>query len=143
MVEPSKARKKSVKKSGKKTKKPDKEEAQKKDKDLYEMDDYDDDKDDEELVRTPPSSHHPSEDEGADSDVSPVKTKPRNAKKAAAKKTTNGASKRQPATRKAKANGDGDINPADMMIKSRNKLVGDLQNHDLYDSNDDVVGQVN
>ena len=55
------------------------------------MDDYDDDKGDEELVRTPPSSHHPSEDEGADSDVSPIKAKPRNAKKAATKKTTNGA----------------------------------------------------
>ena len=58
------------------------------------MDDDDDNNDDEELVRTPPSSHHPSEDEGGFSDVSPVKAKPRNAKKAATKKTANGASKR-------------------------------------------------
>ena len=28
-----------------------------------------------------------------------------------------------------------------MLIKSRNKLVGDLQNNELYDSNDDVVAR--
>ena len=79
---------------------------------------------DEELVRTPPSSHHPSEDEA--DDYSAEKPKPKKSKAEKAKRPA----------KKTKATVDNEPMQDANKVKTRNKLVGDIQDNQLYGSDD-------
>ena len=86
------------------------------------------DDDDEELVPTPPSSHNASADEDDDEVV-------------VAKKTTRAVKPKKASAPKKKAK-RAKFEEADAcalnIVKTRNKLVGEIANNDLYGSDDDV-----
>lgn len=105
-----------------------------KDEDNFEEnDDGEFDADQEELVRTPPSSHHPSEDE-ADADDDQIVVNKKTAKAGA-------KAKKQPAAKTARTKrGANKIEEADAalnIVKSRNRLIGDIQNNELYADDDE------
>ena len=92
-----------------------------------------------ELVRTPPSSQQASDDEHDDYNNNEEVAKTagkggakKNAKKSGAKKTATTGKKG-----KAGAGEEMDASMINTMVKTRNKLVGDMQNNDLYGSDDD------
>ena len=60
-----------------------------------------------------------------------------NARKSAATGGKKQANSKKQARQEATGSGEPDVTMANTMVKSRNKLVGDLQNNDLYGSDED------
>ncbi len=86
------------------------------------------------MNRTPPSSQHPSDNEAdQDDDQIVVNKKVSRAAGAKPKKQTNAKNAR---TKKANAKTD-EVEAAINTVKSRNKLVGDMMNNELYASDDE------
>lgn len=83
---------------------------------------------DEEVMQTPTSSQHPSEDEADEDDqfiIGSKKVKSKMGKKSGARNVQ----------KKPKVDA---VDVAFNFVKSRNRLVGDIQNNDLYGDDDDL-----